>query len=177
MVAVPGARNSEVLPGIHPAKDEQDFYDTFMAPALASGKLKQADSIEELARLLDVDEENIPTFVASVDRYNQLCEEGLDSDFGKQPKDLRPVKDGPFYGIALGAWILSTFNGVRINTNMEAIKEDGKPVGGLYVVGNDSGGFISNSYPQLFGGTAHGRTVCLARLAALHACTGSIYED
>ena len=176
VVAVPGARNSEVLPGIHPAKDEQDFYDTFMAPALASGKLKQADSIEELARLLDVAEENIPTFVASVDRYNQLCEEGLDADFGKQPKDLRPVKDGPFYGIALGAWILSTFNGVRINTNMEAIKEDGKPVGGLYIVGNDSGGFISNSYPQLFGGTAHGRTVCFARLAALHACTGSIYE-
>lgn len=176
VVAVPGACNSEVLPGIHPAEDEQDFYDTFMAPALASGKLKQADTIGELAEKLGVAQEDIPTFEASVVRYNELCEQGFDADFGKQKKDLRPVKDGPFYGIAIGAWILSTFNGVRINTNMQALREDGKPIEGLYMVGNDSGGFISNSYPQLFGGTAHGRTVCFARLAALHAVTGSIYE-
>lgn len=39
------------------------------------------------------------------------------------------------------------------------------------------GGFFSNSYPQMFGGTAQGKTVCFARLAALHAVTGSIYED
>ena len=176
VVAVPGARNSEVLPGVHPAKDKQDFYDTFMVPALESGKLKQADTIEELARMLDVAEEDIPTFVASVDRYNELCEKGIDEDYGKQQKDLRPVKDGPFYGIAVGVWCLATFNGVRINTNMQAMKEDGRPIEGLYIVGNDSGGFVANSYPQLFGGTAHGRTVCFARLAALHACTGSIYE-
>ena len=60
---------------------------------------------------------------------------------------------------------------------MQALKEDGKPIEGLYMIGNDSGGFISNSYPQLFGGTAMGHSVCWARLAALHACTGSIYED
>ncbi len=175
-VAVPGARNSEVLPGVHPAKDKQDFYDTFMAPALASGKLKQADTLEDLARQLEVAEEDIPTFLASVARYNELCDQGFDADFGKQKKDMRPVKDGPFYGIAIGAWILATYNGVKINTNMQAIKPDGKPIEGLYMVGNDSGGFISNSYPQLYGGTAHGRTVCFARLAALHAVTGSIYE-
>jgi len=45
------------------------------------------------------------------------------------------------------------------------------------VVGNDMGGFFSNSYPQMFGGTAHGKTVCFARLASLYAVTGSIYED
>ncbi len=176
VVAVPGARNSEVLPGVHPAKDKEDFTKTFIDPALASGKLKKADTIEELARLLDVAEEDVPTFVASVKRYNELCEQGFDADFGKQKKDLRPVKDAPYYGIALGTWILSTFNGVRINTNMQAVRDDGKAIEGLYMVGNDSGGFIVNSYPQLYGGTAQGRTVCFARLAALHAVTGSIYE-
>lgn len=173
---MPGARNSEVLPGVHPAKDEKDFYDTFMAPALASGKLKQADTLEELARLLDLAEEDIPTFVASVNRYNEMCDNGIDADFGKQKKDLRPVRKAPYYGIALGVWCLATYNGVKINTNMQALKPDDKPIEGLYMVGNDSGGFISNTYPQLYGGTAHGRTVCFARLAALHAVTGSIYE-
>ena len=68
-------------------------------------------------------------------------------------------------------------NGVRVNTNLQAIKPDGSAIEGLYVVGNDMGGFFSNSYPQMFGGTAQGKTVCFARLAALHACTGSIYEE
>ncbi len=177
VVAVPGARNSEVLPGVHPAQSKEDYDATFMAPALESGKLKQADTLEELAALLDVAEEDIPAFVASVERYNELCEKGVDEDFGKQAKDMRPIKDGPFYGIAIGAWILCTLNGVKINTNMQALDSEGKAIEGLYIVGNDSGGFISNAYPQLYGGTALGRTVCFARLATLHAVTGSIYED
>ena len=31
--------------------------------------------------------------------------------------------------------------------------------------------------PQFYAGTAHGKTTCFARLATLHAMTGSIYED
>ena len=57
------------------------------------------------------------------------------------------------------------------------ITPEGNAIPGLYVIGNDMGGFFSNSYPQMFGGTAQGKTVCFARLAALHAVTGSIYEE
>ena len=59
---------------------------------------------------------------------------------------------------------------------MQAINDNGDSIEGLYVVGNDSGGFFANSYPQYFGGLAQGRTTCFARLAALHAVTDSIYE-
>ena len=90
---------------------------------------------------------------------------------------MTPITQGPFYGIAIGEWLLATMNGVRVNTNLQAIKPDGEAIEGLYVVGNDMGGFFANSYPQMFGGTAQGKTVCFARLAALHAVTGSIYED
>ena len=177
VVAVPGARNSEVLPNVMPCKDGDQFYDVYIKPALDSGKLMQADTLDELADKLGFEGEYKENFLKSIERYNELCDKGVDLDFGKQKKDMTPIKEGPFYGIALGSWLLATMNGVRVNTNLEAIKPDGTAIPGLYVVGNDMGGFFSNSYPQMFGGTAQGKTVCFARLASLHAVTGSIYED
>ena len=177
VVAVPGARNSEVLPNVMPCKDGEQFYNVYIKPALDSGKLMQADTIEELADKLGFEGEFKENFIKSVDRYNELCEGGVDLDFGKQKKDLRPVVKAPFYGICIGSWLLATMNGVRVNTNLQAIKPNGDAIEGLYVVGNDMGGFFSNSYPQMFGGTAQGKTVCFARLAALHACNGTIYEE
>lgn len=176
VVAVPGARNSEVLPGVMPCKSEEEFYNVFMKPALESGRLKQADTIEDLCKQLGMDEAAIERAVASVARYNELCEKGVDDDFGKQTKDMRPILKAPFYGIAVGTWLLATMNGIRVNTNLQAINEEHEPIEGLYVIGNDMGGFFNNSYPQMYGGTMQGKTTCFARLAALHAVTGSIYE-
>jgi len=174
VVAVRGARNSEVLPGVFPTHNKEEFESVFMKPALESGKLMQANTIEELASKLEIPAD---AFVKTIKRYNELAKSGIDSDFGKEPTKLRPIEKGPFYGIAVGNWLLCTFNGIRINTNLQAIKEDGTSIEGLYVVGNDSGGFFANSYPEYYVGLAHGRTTCFARLAALHAVTNSIYES
>lgn len=173
VVAAKGARNSEVLPGVFPCKNKSEFEGAFLNPGLESGKLKKADSLEDLATQL-----GIPAveFVKTVERYNELANKGIDSDFGKTSRNLKPVIKAPFYGIALGNWLLCTFNGIKINTNMQAITDNGDAIDGLYVVGNDSGGFFANSYPQYYGGLAQGRTSCFARLAALHAVTDSIYE-
>ncbi len=176
VVAVPGARNSEVLPGVMPCKSEEEFYNVFMKPALESGRLKQADTIEDLCRQLGMDDAAVERAVASVARYNELAAKGVDDDFGKQQKDLRPIVKAPFYGIAVGTWLLATMNGIRVNTNLQAVNEEQEPIEGLYVIGNDMGGFFNNSYPQMYGGTMQGKTTCFARLAALHAVTGSIYE-
>ena len=176
VVAVPGARNSEVLPNVMPCQSGEQFYDVYMKPALESGRLKQADTLEDLYKQLGMDEAAVERALASTARYNELCAKGVDDDFGKQQKDLRPIVKGPFYGIAIGEWLLATINGVRVNTNLQAINEEHEPIEGLYMCGNDVGGFFNNSYPQLYGGTQQGKITCFARLAALHAVTGSIYE-
>lgn len=174
VVAAPGARNSEVLPGVAPCTTKEEYEERFMKTSLENGKLKKADTLADLAKQL-----NIPadTFENTVERYNELAFEGLDKDFGKPKRTLRSIEDGPFYGIAVGNWLLCTFNGVRINTDMQAIDNYGDAIDGLYMVGNDSGGFFSNSYPQYYGGLAQGKTTCFARLAALHVVTGSIHEE
>ncbi len=174
VVAAKGARNSEVLPGVFPAKSKEEFDGAFMAAALKSGKLKKADTLEDLASQLGIP---VGAFAETVKRYNQNAKNGFDADFGKNPAKVRPVAKAPFYGIAVGSWLLCTFNGIKINTNLQAVNEKGDPIEGLYFTGNDSGGFFANSYPEYYGGLAHGRTTCFARLAALHAVTGSIYES
>ena len=71
-----------------------------------------------------------------------------------------------------GAWFLATIDGVRINTNMHAIDGEGKQIDGLFMVGNDSGGFFSVSYPNLFTGLAAGRTMTFGRRAGMLAAQG-----
>ncbi len=71
-----------------------------------------------------------------------------------------------------GAWFLATLDGVSINTDMHPVTETGEQIEGLYMVGNDSGGFFSVSYPNLFTGLACGRTMTFGRRAGMLAATG-----
>jgi hypothetical protein len=48
---------------------------------------------------------------------------------------------------------------------MQVIKEDGEPIEGLYATGDCSGGFFSQTYPNLMTGLACGRTMTFAHKA------------
>ena len=47
---------------------------------------------------------------------------------------------------------------------MNAIDTEGNPIPGLFVIGNDSGGYFANEYPNLATGMACGRTVTFGRI-------------
>jgi succinate dehydrogenase/fumarate reductase flavoprotein subunit len=130
---------------------------------IEEGYLQKADTLEELAEKL-----NIPAdaFVASVERYNELCKKGVDEDYGKEKHRLTPVDTAPFYGIRVGAWHLTTLNGCRINTDMQVLDTNGDPIEGLYATGDCSGGMFATTYPNLMTGLACGRTMTFGRHAA-----------
>ncbi len=130
---------------------------------LAQGYLLQADTLEELAEKLDIPAE---AFVKTVERYNELCEKGVDEDYGKESHRMTPVDTAPFYGVRTCAWHLTTLDGCRINTDMQVLREDGTPIEGLYATGDCTGGFFANNYPNLFTGLACGRTMTFGRRAA-----------
>lgn len=133
------------------------------------GYLQKADTPEELAEKLNIPVDN---FVATFNRYNEMAENGKDEDYNKEAYRLMPLKNPPYYGIRTGAWFLATLDGVRINTNMHPVREDGSEVEGLYMAGDCSGGFFSVSYPNLFTGLACGRTMTFGRRAGMLAATG-----
>jgi len=121
-----------------------------------AGLIQSADTLEELAEKLDIP---VDTFVATVERYNELCEKGEDEDFGKEAYRLLPVNTPPYYGCRQGASLLCTLDGLRINTEMQVLDSDGSPIEGLYAAGDCSGGFFAHNYPEYIVGVAVGRTL------------------
>ena len=133
-----------------------------MLPGLIeAGFVFQADTIEELSEKLGLPADEVK---ATVDHYNELCYAGEDTDYGKEPHRLTPVDTAPFYGCKNTGFILCTLDGINIDTNMRAIDTEGNVIPGLYVNGNDSGGYFANTYPNLSTGMACGRTVTFGYL-------------
>ena len=52
---------------------------------------------------------------ATVARYNELAQKGVDEDYGKEAYRLRPITQAPFYGYFMGGSLLCTCDGLRIN--------------------------------------------------------------
>ena len=136
-----------------------------MDEAIEAGALFKCDTIEELADKLGFTGEAKDTFLATIDRYNELYDNQNDVDFGKPAYRLSAIRKAPFYGCWLGASLLCTEQGIAINEKGQALDNDNKPMPGLYVTGDMSGSFFANNYPCLMAGVAMGRTLTFAMKA------------
>lgn len=134
-----------------------------MLPGLVEkGFVFKCDTIAELAEKLGLPADKLQ---ATIDRNNKLYDKGVDEDFGKESYRLSAVRTAPFYGAKNTGFILCTMDGIQINTDIQAMDIKNEPIPGLYVVGNDSGGYFSGIYPSITTGAACGRTVTFARHA------------
>jgi fumarate reductase flavoprotein subunit len=95
--------------------------------------LIRANTLEALAKQMGVDPR---IFLATVKRYNNFCAEGKDTDFGKSPEHLYPIKTPPFYAVRTLVQPHGGCCGVAINANMEVKAAKGGVVGGLYASGD-----------------------------------------
>ena len=136
-----------------------------MDEAIEAGALFKCETIEELADKLGFTGEAKDTFLATIDRYNELYDNQNDVDFGKPAYRLSAIRQAPFYGCWLGASLLCTEQGIAINEKGQALDNDNKPMPGLYVTGDMSGSFFANNYPCLMAGVAMGRTLTFAMKA------------
>ena len=143
--------------------------DGMIEKLIEDGYVQKADTMEELAEKLNLP---VETTVASWKHYNEMAAAGEDTDYYKEKHRLMAIDTPPFYGVRTGAWFLATRDGVTIDTNMHPCDENGDPIEGLYLTGNDSGGFFSVSYPNLLTGLACGRTMTFGRRAGRLAATG-----
>lgn len=133
---------------------------------IEEGYIQQADTMEELASKLNLPVEET---VATWERYNGFADAGKDEDYNKEPYRLTKLNHPPYYGVRTGSWFLATIDGCPVNTDMHPVDEAGKQIEGLFMVGNDSGGFFSVSYPNLMTGLAAGRTMTFGRRAGMIA--------
>lgn len=121
--------------------EQYDWSDDNQAE-IARGWIAKADSIEALARQIGRDP---AALVDTVQRYNQACERGVDSDFGRSPATLQPIAQPPFYAVEIVPAIVCTGGGARRNIESEVLGHDGAPIPRLYEAG-ELGSMFSNLY-------------------------------
>jgi fumarate reductase flavoprotein subunit len=136
---------------------------------VASGNpfIFKADSLEELATLIEVDLERL---IETIDTYNSYCDGGEDLSYGKVEKYLQPVRTAPFYAFKLAKAYYCSVGGLKVNTNNQVLTVDGEPIIGLYAVGCDAGGLYGSSYDVgIAAGSQQGWAVNGGRFAVKHA--------
>lgn len=133
--------------------------------ALAEGWCWKADTVEELAQIV-----GLPYLVQTVQEYNGYCERGIDAQFGCNPWYLSPVSTGPFYVMENEPSAWSTFGGIRIDADCQALGADNKPLAGLYAAGTDAGSLFYSPYYDV-PGMCYGLCIASGTLAAQSACS------
>lgn len=164
VVAEEGAKNCLLLGQYYPCANAEEWQSVFIDPNVENGVLIKADTIEEL-----VDQMGLPkeAALASIKRYNELADKGVDEDFHKAPFRLTAVDEGPFYACKLAGWLLSTMSGVRVDYTYTPLTPEGDRIEGLKCVGLDHGGFFNGMYAQYYGGLNMSHNVVSSWLAAM----------
>lgn len=158
------------------------MYDLYFAEGGRAEKLvKSAETLEELAELIGVPEENL---VATVEQYNADVEAGATDSFGRSydPANLNKVynlainkiEGDKYYAIPLKALCVMTLGGITIDTTGHVLDANGTQIPGLYAAGEVTGGiwgkFVS-------GGTGVMGPVAFGRIAARSAMSDELATD
>lgn len=128
-----------------------------------------ADSLEELAELMDVEAD---VLIAEVDRYNELCELGVDEDYCKAAQFMKPIKEPPFYAVQHGQGYATTLGGVCCDEKLRVLNaETGLPIEGLFAGGNTVGRKFGAVYECSLPGICNAMTITHAYLTANYIAT------
>ncbi|MFD0064461.1 FAD-dependent oxidoreductase [Streptomyces sp. NPDC056690] len=121
-----------------------------------SGFLKEAATVEELARIIEA-----PRLPSAIRRFNGFAATGKDEDFARgdsvydryygdptlQNPNLAPLDKGPFYAVPVHPGDIGTKGGLVTDGDARVLREDGTPVAGLYASGNCSAAVMGETYP------------------------------
>lgn len=141
--------------------------------------LKKGKTVEDLAVDMGVDPAALTVTIA---RFNEGAVKGEDPDFqrGEATYDqmygdpsvtpnpcLRPLNKGPFYAMPIYPGDIGTNGGLKTDDRARVLDQDGKPISGLYAVGNNAASAMGESYPGA--GVTIGPALTFGYLAARDA--------
>jgi hypothetical protein len=127
-----------------------------------------ANTVDELLGYMGFEKEMKASVKAELATYNKYCEHGEDEDFGRDPKMLLPINEGPFFGMysvmekPMTGTV--TLNGLVIDENQRALDHNYNPIVNLYASGNSSGGRFALEYSTPIAGLSLGMAMTLGRI-------------
>ncbi|MDE8702168.1 FAD-dependent oxidoreductase [Adlercreutzia equolifaciens] len=126
----------------------------------------KADTIEELAKLQGLEPAMLK---ASVDRYNELCDKGVDEDFNKASEDMVALKTAPFYIFRQDMAFWTSIGGIDTNRKMEVVTPRGEAIPGLYAAGTDGCNLYRETYTMSIPASCNANNCNSGRTAAKSA--------
>ena len=115
--------------------------------AVSEGWAVKGDTIAEVAAAFGLT--NLEQTVAN---YNEMCAAGVDTEFGKNPIFLTPIKEGKgYYLFEYNAAFWCTLGGIRTNANLVALDGNNEEIPGLYIGGVNMGSAFCRPYYDIKG--------------------------
>lgn len=160
--------------------DKYGLLPFFPGQPLSEGMAESADTPEELAKKVGIDAEGL---LVELERYNSLCESGVDEDFArgtvpwgsvmtgdpsiKTNPNMAPLLKAPFYAVKIERVVMGVpTTGLKVDKNASVINARGEPVSGLYAAGNSAAWLdIGGGYNS---GIANTRGLVQGHLAVKH---------
>ena len=124
-----------------------------------NGYLVRGATLAELAAKAGIDAAGLEETVRV---YNRDAVHGQDPAFGrgtttfnhylgdpenKPNPNVKPIGKGPYYALKIVMGDLGTFDGLDTDVNGQVLDENGRPIAGLYAVGNDRASMMGGNYP------------------------------
>lgn len=120
-----------------------------------------ADTIEELAEKIDIDPASLKS---TFDRYQEMCVNGKDDDFGKEASHLIPYDDkGGYYAAYIQAASWGTIGGTITDFDFHVLNENNEAIENLFAVGESATSTLFGDY--YLGGFSLGFYSTAGRLA------------
>ena len=113
------------------AEKSARFYDP-------DGSIETADSIEELAGKCGIAH---AALAATVNDYNRGVETGEDR-LGRKHMPV-PITRAPYYALPIASYTVRGFAGLKVDLDFRVVDVDGKPLPGLYAIGEVLGSNLS----------------------------------
>lgn len=145
--------------------------DADIQAAVEEGRCLTADTIDEL--LAQIEGIDVETAKASIERYNELCKAGEDTDFFKSSQRLFALENGPFYAAECGcALTLGNLGGLESDADCHVYNTNRELIPGLYVAGATQGGRFAVQYPISLKGLSAGMCMVYGKIAGENAAAG-----
>jgi 3-oxosteroid 1-dehydrogenase len=151
-----------------------------LKPYVKTGYIAAGNTIEELARKIDVDPVGL---TESVRLNNEYARTGIDPEFGrgenpfnsvllgdpafKPNPNLGPIAKPPFVALRMYPSTLGTSIGLKINGEAQVLDAEDKPIPGLFASGQDISPVMRGYYPG--GGINIGPAIVFSYIAVRHA--------
>lgn len=104
--------------------------------------LTRVDSVEALVAATGVDAAILQD---SLDRWNAMCDAGVDADFGRPPPSMMKIGKPPFYFAEVWPMCQNTHGGPVHNVHQQTMDVYGQPIPRLYAAG-ELGGVFGHLY-------------------------------